>query len=53
VGTLINRGDNDLTVDNFDVQALLLDGEAAYEVEGVLRHDRFPPAINLSIQPAE
>jgi hypothetical protein len=47
VGTLTNRGDNDRPIDKFDLQALLADdfSEAVFAVSGILRHDRFPPAV--------
>jgi hypothetical protein len=52
VGVLVNRGDNDRPVDNFDVQAVLFDDGTTFGfVDGILRHDRFPPTINLTLTP--
>jgi hypothetical protein len=48
-GVLYNRGDNNLPVDNFDLFANLQDLSmgGVYAIGGILRHNTFPPTVNL------
>ena len=51
LGGLMNRGDNDLPVDNFEIAATLFGSQNDLLINGVLYHDTFPPQVELSISP--